>query len=202
MALLRRFLLVLTALIAATAGHGQDASPGYPAAPPGGILTLDPERLYQDTRFGRTIRAELDRLRAGLQAENGRLDRELGEEEAQLAARRPNMDPDEFHALADAFDEKAEAIRATQAGKLQGLIRRREDEKQRFFSAVLPVIADVVRERRGVIIFERRMVFLAADSIDITDQLIRRIDALTTEAGVLLIPVPPADEGESRPSDP
>ncbi len=167
-------IVLLLAVATATATAQGDEQPVA-----GGILTIDPDRLFQETGLGQRLQAELDRLRSDLKAENGRLDQELIAEEAELAARRPAMPVDEFRALADAFNEKAEAIRAAQKEKLQNLTRRLEEDRQRFINAMRPILAQVIAERGGVIVIERRMVFLAADSVDITDELISRIDAAT-----------------------
>jgi len=166
----------------------------------GGVLTLDTNRLYRESGPWRGIQGELDRLLSELQAENVRLDRELSEEEAELAARRPDMEPGEFRMLADAFDDKAEAVRSVQAGKLRTLEQRRSDERQRFLQAVLPILAEIVRDRRGVIVIERQAVFLAADSIDITGQLIQRIDELASEYGLAEGAGPAVPDPDSRPS--
>jgi len=189
------FCIALSGLVANAQDAGQDPPVGS-----GGILILDTNRLYRESRPWRGIQEQLDRLLSELRAENNRLDGELSKEEAELAARRPNMDPNEFRALADAFDDKAEEIRSTQADKLRALEQRRADERQRFLAAVLPVLAEIVRDRRGIIVIERQTVFLAADSIDITSQLIQRIDELSAATDLAEDTEASVDGAENRPS--
>lgn len=161
------------ALLLATQAVGQQQD--QPGA--NGILTVEPDRLYSESMFGQKIEAELEQARSALIAENQELDASLSEEEASLAERRPTMPPDEFRQLADAFDEKVQGIRETQENKSKELTQRREASRQEFFSKVIPILAEITEARGAVAVLERRVVLLAADSIDITDQAIARIDA-------------------------
>ncbi|MFV2052847.1 OmpH family outer membrane protein [Aliiroseovarius sp. YM-037] len=174
MGLVKRVMLAtgLTLLLGTQSVAQQQPQPGA-----NGILTVEPERLYAESMFGQKIEAELDQARSALIAENQALDTSLSEEEASLAERRPTMPADEFRQLADAFDEKVQGIRETQENKSKELTQRRESSRQEFFSTVIPILAEITEARGAVAVLERRVVLLAADSIDITDQAIARIDA-------------------------
>lgn len=145
-----------------------------------GILTIDPERLFEETAFGARILSESEALAEELQAENRRIEAELTTEERELTEMRPTLSVEEFRALADAFDEKADRFRSEQKQKALDIQDFRDAGRQDFFNQIGPVLLALVRERRGVVLLDRRSVFLSAGSIDITDAAIQRID---TEIG-------------------
>lgn len=52
------------------------------------VLTIDSERLYQNSDFGRRVVAELDALGAELSSENRRIEADLKAEELDLTDKR------------------------------------------------------------------------------------------------------------------
>ncbi len=144
---------------------------------PSAVLTVDPERLFQESAFGRRIIAESEAAAEALQAENRRIEAELTAEEKSLTERRPGLPVDEFHKLADAFNEKVDRIRAEQDGKAREIQEIRDAGQQEFFNRIGQVLLSLVIERRAAVLLDRRAVFLSAESVDVTDAAIARIDA-------------------------
>jgi len=146
------------------------------------ILTIDQDRLFQETglgaRSGRAIEAEVETLAA----ENARIESRLIEREQDLTVRRPKLPAEDFRALADEFDGDVQRIRDAQDEKARELGRLRDAARQEFFNDVAGIISDIVRERGALVVLDRRDVFLSADRIDITDEAIARVnDAATLE---------------------
>lgn len=172
------------------AGLAQD-----PIAVPSPILTIDQERLFEETRLGLRSTREIDAAAEALTDENRRIEEELRAEEVALTERRATMSADEFAGLADAFDAKVQAIRAEQDAKARALAERQEEARQAFFLDVAEILSEIVREEGAVVILDRRDVFLSADRIDITDRAIARINAAADET-----PVAPAPESVPQPA--
>lgn len=141
------------------------------------VLTIDPERLFAETAFGRRAIGEIERRAAELAAENRRIETDLIAEERELTDRRPTLPVDEFRALADAFDTKVDEIRAAQDAKLREVQGLREDAQQAFFGQIGPILAQILNERQALVVMDRRNVFAASEAADITDIAIARIDA-------------------------
>ena len=115
--------------------------------------------------------------RAELQAENQRLDAALEAEERSLTSRRAALGAEAFRPLAQAFDEKVKGIRAAQDSKARQLARQAEDNRERFLTAIRPVLADLLRESGADLLLDRSVVLIAGDAIDLTDLAVARIDA-------------------------
>jgi len=144
---------------------------------PSPVLTLDQERLFNETDLADQVSAEFERRSEALAAENRRIEAELEAEELALTEKRAEMAPDAFRELADAFDAKVQRIREEQDAKARELQRLGERGRQDFLRRITPILAAIVRERGAFIVLDRRSVFLSADQIDITEEAIRRINA-------------------------
>lgn len=193
---MRRALAYAAALLLGL--HGASAQVTSGSSPPvtPQILTIDQDRLFSETVFGGRVSAELESETSALTAENRRIEAELIAEERKLTDLRETMEPEPFQEMANAFDAKVQQIRAEQDAKSRNLQQRADAERQRFFREIVPVLGQIVRERGAVVILDRREVFLSADSIDITDQAISRINA---RLGVG--PGPDAEDGPENGAD-
>ncbi|MGR3291860.1 MAG: OmpH family outer membrane protein [Paracoccaceae bacterium] len=141
------------------------------------VVTLDSELVFGSTSVGQRITTSLEGKVAALAAENIRISAELEAEELQLTELRKTIDPAEFRELAREFDEKVQRIRKEQDAKQRELQQLREAERQSFVDAITPILSSVAREHGALVVLERRNVVLSADSIDITQEVIDRIDA-------------------------
>jgi Skp family chaperone for outer membrane proteins len=128
-----------------------------------------------------------------LSAENRRIEAELTAEERDLTERRPNMEPDAFRVLADAFDEKVNEIRRTQDAKARELTQKRDADRVVYLQSVAPILELMMRESGAAVILERSSVFISANVIDITDDAIRRIDEAIGDGSQLRRPENAAD---------
>ncbi|MCO8144431.1 OmpH family outer membrane protein [Rhodovulum tesquicola] len=165
-------LAVLLAALAAMSAPAQEVP--FLRSP---VLTLDQERLFVDSQTGRALTEALEDASAALAAENRQIEAELIAEERDLTERRAALPPEEFRAMAEAFDEKVVETRRVQDAKARALAQRREAGQQAFYRQVLPLVAEIVRERGGVVVLERDAVILSAEQVDITDEAIAAIDA-------------------------
>lgn len=136
------------------------------------ILTLNEERLFDQSAWGARAEAEVEAAAAELAAENRRIEAQLLAEEKSLTERRGSMDPAAFRAEADAFDERVTGIRRAQDLKARAISRMREAERRAFFSAAVPVLSEVMRKHGAVAMLDARAIFLADTQIDVTDEVV------------------------------
>lgn len=173
---------------------------------PAPLLTLDQDRFFLESDFGR---AAVDRERAdtaALEQENKRIETELVAEEQALTDQRASLSPEEFTARATAFDDKVERIRAEQDAKAQALVAKRDAERKEFLQLAGPVLGELLGERQATAILDKGLVIVALSSIDITDAAIAKLNAaladpttdLPTDAPV----VAPTDPAEAPPAAP
>ena len=158
------------------------------------VLTVDPERLFTKSQFGKTAVARLEASQQALLAENKKLEIALEAEEKDLTQRRPSLPAPDFRILADAFDKKAEEIRAARLAKSRSLTTQRDEDRQKFLSAIVPILGDLMGEMGALVVLDKKSVFLSFERVDITDLAIARIDAaLGNDLQPKAAPTAPAD---------
>ena len=189
---MRPFCLIALSLgLLAACPAAAQMSLGEPVATAGPILTLDQNRLYADSRYGRQTQAAIDAEVKALAAENRRLEAALEAEEAALAERRPGLPAAEFQTLAQAFDAKVKEIRRARDARARDLSMRQEQSQQAFVERVVPILNQIRTEMGAELILDRALVIWSSPTIDITDLAIERIDRTLPDTGT--VPEPAAD---------
>lgn len=193
-------LAVALALMGAGKGAlaQEQAEEVLPRAP---VLMLDRNRLFADSAFGKAAEARFQAESQVLIAENLRLEQALEEEERQLTDQRATLDAESFQKLAAEFDSKTEAIRAAQDAKSRSITLKREEDRQRFLQAAVPVLGELMRDAGAVAIFDKEMVILSLRGVDITEEAVARIDAALGDGSALPEEgaVAPGSGGEAAP---
>lgn len=176
---MRRALALLTASLALLGANAplaqQQAGPttgferGTIISP---VLTIDSERIFVESDFGRRVAEQIEAQSAALAAENRQIEAALETEERELTEKRAEMTPEDFRELANAFDEKVQETRRAQAEKGRAINTMLEDQREVFLNAAAPVLERLMRDAGAAVILERRSVFVSANAIDITDDAI------------------------------
>lgn len=168
--------LIRGILIAVAISFAGGVSAQVPSEPEP-ILVVNTERLFAESQFGQDIRADLDQQRLALQAENERIVEQLVAEEQDLAARRPDMPVEDFRQEAEAFDRKAVEIRAARDAKDREITAASNEAQSRFNDQVREIVGQVMLDRGGNVVLDSRSVYIALRSVDITEDVIVRLDA-------------------------
>ena len=158
------------------------------------VLVVNPERLFAETRLGKSMTAELQAERDRLITMNRTLESQLESEEKTLTELRAEISAEEFRDLADAFDAKVQQIRQDSERRARDLERNRSQAPITFLRVVEPVLADIMRDANAAVILDSRSVLLSAGVVDITSIAVARIDA---EIGDEL-PGRPSSDGTDR----
>jgi Skp family chaperone for outer membrane proteins len=157
-------------VVAVSVGQAQQV-----AAPQ--VLTLDQDRLYNASLYGKALEARSQAATQDLARENRQIEADLSAEEASLTTQRPALTAAIFAKLATDFDKKVETIRAAQDAKAKQLVTDRDAGRKQFFDAAVPILAEVMRSLGAYAILNRGSVVLSFDSIDVTDRAIAALDA-------------------------
>lgn len=152
--------------------HAQTTPPLERGSVVSPVLTIDFERLFRESDYGRRVNAETDERRIELSAENREVEADLEAEELALTEQRSKLEPEAFRALADAFDQKVQETRATQAAKNRAINEDAERAQRDFLAAAVPVLDKLMRDAGAVVILELRSVFVSLTAVEITDDAI------------------------------
>lgn len=152
----------------------EENSEGYLASL---VLTVDQERLFAESAWGKRVALEIEEKGRTILAENKRIEKQMSDDEADLTDSRDALDPAEFRKKAEAFDTRAMEVRRERASIVQKLNAQPQEERTAFLQAALPIMGEVMQRREAAVVLDRRTVFVSLEAIDITDELIEEIDA-------------------------
>lgn len=162
------------------------------------IILVDTDRLFSASTLGQKIIEDYEAEREALIARNRALEEELSAEEEALTDQRAEMTTADFRAAADAFDEKAQRIRAEAEENARVLLERRDRAPVTFLRMVEPILAQLMKDSGAVVMLNARDVLLKADVVDVTDRAIVQIDAAFAKAQAgSPTPVVPLDPAEA-----
>lgn len=163
-----RLRMVAVALMLAGQAQAQDV-----VAP---LLTLDQDRFFLQSDFGKAV-VERERVAtAALEQENKRIEAELVAEEQALMEERKTLPPEEFSAKAEAFDQKVERIRAEQDAKARKLTETRDEDRKAFLQAAVPVLGELLGQKKATAILDKNLVIVSLTAVDVTDEAIAAVN--------------------------
>ena len=149
------------------------------------LLTLDQDRFFLESDFGK---AAIERERAAttaLEQENKRIEAELIAEEQALTEERKTLPPAEFSAKAEAFDQKVERIRSEQDAKARKLTETRDTDRKAFLQAAVPVLGELLGKKQATAILDKNQVILSLSAVDVTDEAIEMVNTALAEKPVV-----------------
>jgi len=145
------------------------------------LLTLDQDRLFLESDFGKAV-IERERLASqDLERENRQIEADLVAEEQALTDARATLSAEDFAARAAAFDAKVERIRTEQDTKARKLVDGREADRKAFLQVAVPVLGEILGDKGATAIMDKGLVILSLSAIDITDEAISRVNAALAE---------------------
>lgn len=140
------------------------------------IMTIDLEDLFLNSAWGRRAQADLEARGRTLADENERLATLLSTEERDLTELRKTLPADQFRTRAEEFDKRVVEVRRERENELRELQHSAEATREAFFKATQPLLAQLMQERGAVAVLDQRMVLVSIDAIDVTADLIKRVD--------------------------
>lgn len=165
-------------------GSASEAQPTRTLRIESPILTIDSDRLFEESRYGRQTVQEIEQRGAALAAENKQIQDALEAEEKSLTELRPTVSPEEFRALADAFDAKVQETRRAQDAKSRELNASLESRRVIFLNSAVPILEQLMRETGAAVVLEQRSVFISNTVVDITQTAIQRLDMVLDETDI------------------
>ena len=153
-------------------------------AEPVGILVIDLDRAYNSSKYGQSIRKNFEIENRSFNKENDTILKALKEEEIKLTEDREKLSPEDFAKAAEVFDKKAVEIRTRRLEQIAVVNERFKGLKPIFFKKIQPIIKDIMREYNASIILEKNSVVWSLASIDVTNKIVKRVDAAFEAANI------------------
>ncbi len=142
-----------------------------------GILVVDMQRIQRDAAAATSVREQSATMRAELEKTIGERAQAISLEEAELAELRERMTASEFRDRVREFEKKVFANRdfaQQESAKLQSVLAQASNRLRR---EIAPILAQLLREREAKLMLDKNQVILSSDTLDVTDEVLKRLDA-------------------------
>lgn len=141
------------------------------------VIVFDRDRIFEQSDLGRALEAEIEALSNDLVLENDEIFAALESEEKALTDIKSTLSKEDFAKKADAFDAKVIAKRAEQKAKSETIQQTKDQGLREFDTTLNVVLREIAQEVRAVAVFERAQIYLMSGSIDISLEVIKRLNA-------------------------
>jgi len=166
------------------------------AAQQSSILTIDLSRAQADTQLGQDIQRQVEELE-----EQFRVNLQSGGEQLQSALEEVQQQHEQFIITDEVFEQRMielqqqdQQLRQRYEVSTQAVQYARSRALEAFFQAILPDVEAVMDSRGGDALIEIRSLVASSQDIDITGDVVSRVNGRITSLEVELLPQRPDAE--------
>jgi outer membrane protein len=200
------FLLGFTA--DAVAQEPPAPPPPAPSPPPSAptpqnltVMVVDVQALLQNSKAAKMVRSQIEQKRGEYTKEISHQEEALRAERDALQRQQASLSPDALNQKGREFQQKVNDLERNVQGKRQALEKSNGEALQKIQEEMLKIIADIAKQRKANLVFQRTDLVLFDQAFDITDEVLQKLDeqmpALTVN---FVAPVPPPTASAATPS--
>ena len=140
------------------------------------ILVVNLDKIRAQSQAAKSIEEQTNEIQEKLRSGFEERRKVLAAEEKALVALRGSMDPDAFEARAARFEQQVRALKKDRRDQSLALRRSLRSAGEQMDRVLKPILAEVMTERRAVVMIDKRDVVISAVALDVTEVVIKRLD--------------------------
>ncbi|NKD54174.1 MULTISPECIES: OmpH family outer membrane protein [unclassified Haematospirillum] len=137
---------------------------------------LDQQKIMAESSAARMVFADRDRYQEVYQGETAKQEKKLRAEDESLLKLRTTLSPEEFARRQQAFQARVTRFQKQVQAKRAALERAFAKAMAEVQSALIKIVHGVAQEKGMGVIFYRSQVFLFDPRVDITDEVLERLN--------------------------
>ena len=196
-ALLSPFLCCLAGSAVAQAPPAEAPQPPTPPAPlPTAqnltVMVVDVQALLQNSKAAKMVRSQIEQKRGEYTKDISHQEESLRAERDALQRQQASLSPEALNQKGRDFQQKVNDLERNVQGKRQALEKSNGDALQKIQEEMLKIIADIAKQRKSNLVFQRTDLVLFDQAFDVTDEVLQKLDEqLPTLSVNFVAPVPP-----------
>ncbi len=203
-------LLLLLGLVGSAVAQAPPAPPApappAPAAPPATtpsltVMVVDVQALLQNSKAAKMVRGQIEQKRNEYTKEISHQEETLRAERDALQRQQATLSPDALNQKGRDFQQKVNDLERNVQGKRQALEKSNGEALSKIQEEMLKIIADIAKQRKSNLVFQRADLVLFDQAFDVTDEVLQKLDeqmpALTVN---FVAATPPPSPIEPAPS--
>ena len=160
-------------------GDQGDAGPPGPKGDAGASvppLVVDVQLLLQNSAAGRAVRQQIEAKRAEYTKGISSQEEALRRERDALQRQQASLSPEALNQKGKDFQLKVNELERNVKAEREALDKSNGDSLQKIQETLLKIVADISKERKANMVYQRTDLVLFDQSFDVTDEVLRRLD--------------------------
>src|SRR6266700_822155 len=199
------FLLFVCAFVGTAAAQAPPAPqappPTLPSAQNLTVMVVDVQALLKNSKAAKMVRGQIEQKRNEYTKEISHQEETLRAERDALQRQQATLSPDALNQKGRDFQQKVNDLERNVQGKRQALEKSNGEALSKIQEEMLKIIADIAKQRKSNLVFQRADLVLIDQAFDVTDEVLQKLDeqmpALTVN---FVAATPPPSPFEPAPS--
>ncbi|HEV8015040.1 MAG TPA: OmpH family outer membrane protein [Stellaceae bacterium] len=140
------------------------------------IVTVDVQQILRDSLVAKDVQAQMDQRTQRYTNDVSDQEAQLQKTQDELEQLRTKLAPDAFNARMRDFQQRYDTLDNRVQATRQALQQSYNDAMTKVEDTALQIIADIAAERKANLVVAKAAVLFEAQDLDITQEVIRRLD--------------------------
>src|ERR1700741_718162 len=168
-------------------------APPLPPAQNLTVMVVDYQALLQNSKAAKMVRSQIEQKRGEYTKEISHQEESLRAERDALQRQQASLSPEALNQRGRDFQQKVNDLERNVQGKRQALEKSNGDALQKIQEEMLKIIADIAKQRKANLVFQRTDLVLFDQAFDVTDEVLQKLDEqMPTLTVNFVAPVPPS----------
>lgn len=156
------------------------------------VMVVDVQALLQNSKAAKMVRSQIEQKRNEYTKEISHQEESLRAERDALQRQQASMSADALNQKGREFQQKVNDLERSVQGKRQALEKSNGDALSKIQEEMLKIIADIAKQRKANLVFQRADLVLFDQSFDVTDEVLQKLDdQMPTLTVNFVAPTPP-----------
>jgi outer membrane protein len=168
-----------------------------------GVAVIDFQRLQRDSAASKSVKGQLEKQFAVHQQEVTKEENDVRSAEQELNRQRTLISPEAFAERRRQFEQKVANLQRDVQNRKRELDKSQVAAQRIIEESLNDIIGQIVTERKLTLVLRRDQTVFAAPEFEITDEVLKRLNAKLPSVKVPLAAVPaPGAAAPARPAAP
>ena len=140
------------------------------------VMVVDVQALLQNSKAAKMVRGQIEQKRNEYTKEISHQEEVLRAERDALQRQQASLSPEALNQKGREFQQKVNDLERNVQGKRQALEKSNGDALQKIQEEMLKIIADIAKQRKANLVFQRTDLVLFDQSFDVTDEVMQKLD--------------------------
>src|SRR6516165_2056816 len=151
-------------------------APSIAAPMPLTVLVVDVQALLQNSKAAKMVRDQIEQKRGEYTKEISHQEETLRAERDALQRQQASLSPETLNQKGRDFQQKVNDLERNVQGKRQALEKSNGEALSKIQEEMLKIIADIAKQRKVNLVFQRADLVLFDQSFDVTDEVLQKLD--------------------------